>query len=85
MQRLEELRAQLQHFEQSPDFGDADAVDEIRQHLLLRMREAEGMLQTKERLVEGEKAARVLSVFEHKNLRTQEPSKKLNSSKSHVV
>jgi hypothetical protein len=46
MQRLEELRAQLRHFEQSPDFGDGDSVERIRQHLLLRIREAEGTIQT---------------------------------------
>jgi len=57
MQRLEELRAQLQHFDQSPDFGDRDAVEEIRQHLLLRIREAEGSLQTPRRIDPREKAA----------------------------
>ena len=39
--RVEALRAQLSHFEQSPDFGDAEAVAVIRRHLLLRIREAE--------------------------------------------
>jgi hypothetical protein len=39
------LRAELQHFEESPDFGDADSVAVIRQHLLLRIREVEGSLQ----------------------------------------
>ncbi len=39
---LQALRAQLQHFEHSPDFGDAEAVAGIRRHLLLRIREAEG-------------------------------------------
>ena len=57
MQRLEELRAQLQHFDQSPDFGDADAVEEIRQHLLLRIREAERSLQTQQRIDPRGKAA----------------------------
>jgi hypothetical protein len=42
---LQSLRAQLQHFDQSPDFGDAEAVAAIRQHLVLRIREAEGALQ----------------------------------------
>jgi len=35
------LQAQLQHFDCSPDFGDAVAVEAIRQHLLVRIREAE--------------------------------------------
>jgi hypothetical protein len=39
--RAEELRSQLRHFENSPDFGDADAVAAIRSLLLLRIREAE--------------------------------------------
>ena len=42
--RLGRLRAQLRHFEQSPDFGDKEAVDAIRQFLLLRIREAEGAM-----------------------------------------
>jgi hypothetical protein len=41
---LQALYAQLKHFDHSPDFGDADAVAVIRQHLLLRIREAEGAL-----------------------------------------
>ena len=45
--RLQALRAQLQHFNDSPDFGDAEAVEIIRQHLLLRIREAEGDLRTR--------------------------------------
>jgi hypothetical protein len=40
-QLVQTLRAQLQHFDQSPDFGDAEAVAAIRKHLLLRIREAE--------------------------------------------
>jgi len=40
-QLLKILREQLQHFDQSPDFGDAEAVAVIRRHLLLRIREAE--------------------------------------------
>jgi hypothetical protein len=47
--RLQALRAQLQHFNDSPDFGDAEAVEIIRQHLLLRIREAEGDLRTRAR------------------------------------
>lgn len=39
----------MQHFNDSPDFGDAEAVEIIRQHLLLRIREAEGDLQTRAR------------------------------------
>jgi hypothetical protein len=57
MQRLEELRAQLRHFEQSPDFGDGDAVERIRQHLLLRIREAEATMQTQQRMHPRGKAA----------------------------
>jgi hypothetical protein len=41
---LSTLRAQLQHFDDSPDFGDAEAVAVIRRHLLLRIRETEGAL-----------------------------------------
>ena len=47
--RLQALQAQLQHFNDSPDFGDAEAVKIIRQHLLLRIREAEGDLRTRAR------------------------------------
>jgi hypothetical protein len=39
---LRALRAQLQHFDHCPDFGDAEAVAVIRKHLLQRIREAEG-------------------------------------------
>jgi hypothetical protein len=46
--RLQALQAQLQHFNDSPDFGDAGAVEIIRQHLLLRIREAEGDLRTRD-------------------------------------
>jgi hypothetical protein len=42
------LRAQLEHFERSPDFGDADAVAVIRQHLLTRIREAEGAMRCRD-------------------------------------
>src|ERR1700733_12818626 len=38
------LRAQLEHFDRSPDFGDAEAVAAIRRHLLLRIREAESSM-----------------------------------------
>ena len=38
------LRASLEHFEQAPDFGDAEAVEVIRRHLMVRIREAEGAL-----------------------------------------
>ena len=44
--RVEELRAQLRHFDSSPDFGDAEAVAAIRRHLLLRIREAESASQS---------------------------------------
>jgi hypothetical protein len=38
---IRELRAQLRHFDESPDFGDGAAVQIIRLHLLDRIREAE--------------------------------------------
>jgi hypothetical protein len=38
------LRAQLEHFDRSPDFGDGEAVQVIRQHLLTRIREVEGAM-----------------------------------------
>ncbi len=41
---LYRLQTQLQHFDRSPDFGDAEAVAAIRRHLLLRIREAEGFV-----------------------------------------
>ena len=44
LDQLATLRAALEHFEQSPDFGDSDAVEVIRQHLKVRIREAEGRL-----------------------------------------
>ena len=44
---LQALHAQLKHFDHSPDFGDADAVAVIRQHLLLRIREVEGALRVR--------------------------------------
>jgi hypothetical protein len=42
--QLTELRASLEHFEQSPDFGDSESVQAIRRHLELRIRQAEGAL-----------------------------------------
>lgn len=47
---LRMLHAQLHHFEQSPDFGDQDAVAVIRQHLLRRIREAESGMQERVRI-----------------------------------
>lgn len=44
MDQLTALRANLEHFEQSPDFGDAEAAEVIRRHLKVRIREAEGAL-----------------------------------------
>ena len=41
---LFQLRAQLEHFNCSPDFGDAEAVAAIRRHLLLRIREVESSM-----------------------------------------
>ena len=40
-QLLQTLREQLQYFDESPGFGDAEAVAVIRRHLLQRTREAE--------------------------------------------
>lgn len=54
MDLVEKLRANLQHFENSPDFGDAEAVEAIRRHLKVRIREAEGLA----RMLEGEAARR---------------------------
>ncbi len=50
MDRLKTLRAYLEHFEQSPDFGDRDSVEQIRRHLLLRIRETESSMQCRDRL-----------------------------------
>ena len=44
MEQLATLRASLEHFEQSPDFGDSESVAAIRLHLQLRIREAESAL-----------------------------------------
>lgn len=52
---LERLRANLQHFESSPDFGEREAVEAIRRHLAVRIREAEGLA----RMLEYEEAARL--------------------------
>ena len=41
---LSKLRAQLEHFDCSPDFGDAETVAAIRRHLMLRIREAESSM-----------------------------------------
>ena len=54
MNLLEKLRSNLQHFEISPDFGDADAVEAICQHLKVRIREAEESA----RMLESERAIR---------------------------
>ena len=48
MHKLETLRAYLNHFDQSPDFGDSEAVAVIRQHLMTRIREAEGAMQCRD-------------------------------------
>jgi hypothetical protein len=44
LDQLLQLRASLEHFEQAPDFGDSEAVEVIRRHLEIRIREAEGAL-----------------------------------------
>ena len=41
LHRLERLRANLHHFDHSPDFGDSETVAAIRLHLMMRIREAE--------------------------------------------
>ena len=41
---IRELRAQLQHFDRSPDFGDGESVQVIRQLRVRRIHEAEGAL-----------------------------------------
>ena len=43
---LYRLQAQLRHFDHSPDFGDAESVAAIRRHLLVRIREAEGLVRS---------------------------------------
>jgi hypothetical protein len=50
MDQLTALRASLEHFEQSPDFGDSESVDAIRRHLELRIRQAEGAMRFPPRL-----------------------------------
>jgi hypothetical protein len=42
--RLQSLLAALEHFDQSPDFGDGEAVAAIRRHLMIRIREAESAI-----------------------------------------
>ena len=44
LDQLATLRASLEHFEKSPDFGDSESVEIIRHHLKVRIREAEGAL-----------------------------------------
>lgn len=46
---LQLLRATLQHFDQSPDYGDTESVGRIRQHLIARIREAESSIRCAER------------------------------------
>ena len=46
--RLQSLLATLQHFDSSPDFGDAEAVAVIRKHLMVRIREAESAVRCAE-------------------------------------
>ena len=48
MQRLEVLNTYLQHFDESPDFGDGEAVAEIRRLLLCRIREVESAMRCRE-------------------------------------
>ena len=50
MDQLTALRASLEHFEQSPDFGDPESVEVIRRHLELRIRQAEGAMRFPVRL-----------------------------------
>lgn len=51
---LDRLRASLDHFENSPDFGDRETVEAIRRHLEMRIHEAEGLV----RMLEAEAAVR---------------------------
>jgi hypothetical protein len=46
MDTLFRLEEQLRHFDRCPDFGDAEAVAAIRQHLLVRIREAESLMRS---------------------------------------
>ena len=57
MQRLEVLNTYLRHFDQSPDFGDSEAVAEIRRHLLIRIREAESAMRCREWLQQSQAEA----------------------------
>jgi hypothetical protein len=42
--QLQTLRANLQHFDNSPDFGDGTDVEVIKSFLALRIREVESAL-----------------------------------------
>jgi hypothetical protein len=48
MDVLSTLRNNLEHFENSPDFGDGETVDFICRHLHMRIREAEGLARIQE-------------------------------------
>jgi hypothetical protein len=50
MDLLEKLRSNLEHFRNSPDFGDAETVEAICRHLAIRIRETEGWV----RMIEAE-------------------------------
>ncbi len=52
MELLKRLRADLQHFESNSGFGEEQAVEAIRGHLQVRIREAEGAV----RALDGEAA-----------------------------
>jgi hypothetical protein len=50
MRHLETLRAYLHHFDQSPDFGDGEAVSAIRILLMTRIREVENSVRCLDRV-----------------------------------
>jgi hypothetical protein len=51
--RLQSLMAALEHFNQSPDFGDSESVAAIRRHLMIRIREAESAMYTETKRATG--------------------------------
>lgn len=55
LDQLAKLRANLEHFEQSPDFGDSESVEIIRRHLEVRIHEAEGALRFPPRVAAARK------------------------------
>jgi hypothetical protein len=57
MDVLSTLRNNLEHFDNTPDFGDGETVEFIRRHLHMRIREAEGLARMQECEAMAERAA----------------------------